>query len=53
MIHESNNQKDLWQSGTYDSISIEFQCRDPQNDTVSSDNNDNNDVYLWGIHVFA
>ena len=49
MIHESNNQKDLWQSGTYDEISIEFQCRDPQNDHVSSNNNDNNDVCTYSI----
>ena len=52
MIHESNNQKDLWEPGRYDEISIEFQCRDPQNDIVSSNNNDNsdnNDVYTYNI----
>ena len=46
MMHESNNLKYLWEPGTYDSINIEFQCRDPQNDTVSSNNNDNNDVCM-------
>ena len=49
MMHESNNLKKLYQSGTYDSITIEFQCRDPQNDTVSSNNNDNNDVCTYNI----
>ena len=55
MIHESNNRKDPWEPDRYDSITIEFQCRNPQNDTVSSNNNDNNDVamylYTCGLHV--
>ena len=52
MIHESNNRKDLWQSGTYDEISIEFQCRDPQNDIVSSNNNDNNIIMMYATIIY-
>ena len=49
MMHESNNQKGSLDPDRYDGITIEFQCRDPQNDTVSSNNNDNNDVCTYII----
>ena len=49
MIHESNDQKDPWEPSRYNEIKIEFQCHDPQNDTVSSNNNDNNDVCTYSI----
>ena len=37
MMHDSNRVEDaLYYPDQYDEIKIEFQCRDPENGTVSS-----------------
>ena len=36
MMHESNNLDHVWSSDVFNMIDIEFQCHDPENNTVSS-----------------